>query len=168
MGLHGQDLGGQQRRLPTDAPRSRQDGQVFSRDGTRLASGAGDGTVKFWEVSSGACLRTLHIGRALENITFDHTDSYLLTEIDTLVATAASSLSPWSSQDLMSVMDPQKPRFRSCGISRDNEWITYNSVNLLWLPPEYRPSKSAVLGHVVGASVGTGKIWICGFKSDTT
>jgi WD40 repeat protein len=33
---------------------------AFSPDGTTLASGGRDGTVSVWEVSSGACLRTLH------------------------------------------------------------------------------------------------------------
>ncbi|PTB34756.1 hypothetical protein M441DRAFT_154958, partial [Trichoderma asperellum CBS 433.97] len=30
------------------------------------------------------------------------------------------------------------------GISTDKCWITWNKYNILWLPPEYQPSTSAV------------------------
>jgi hypothetical protein len=51
-------------------------------------------------------------------------------------------------------------------VSSDGEWITYNSKNWVWLPSEYRPSCSAVLGKTIGIGVGTGKVWICNFKVD--
>src|SRR4051794_28806134 len=50
---------------------------AFSHDSTRLASASDDSTVKIWDTSSGECLQTLGIGRALFNISVDTTSSYL-------------------------------------------------------------------------------------------
>ena len=138
------------------------DSVAFSHDSARLASASGDKTVKIWDASSGACLQTLVIGKALFNISFDITGSYLHTEIGTIALKASSS----SSSRAPSVTDPQSPRYKGWALSSDGEWITYNSKNWVWLPSEYRPSCSAVLGETIGIGVGTGKVWICNFKVD--
>ena len=110
-------------------------------------------------------LQTLVIGKALSNISFNITGSYLHTEIGTIVLEASlSSLS--SLNRAPSVTDPQSPQYQGQALSSDGEWITYNSENWVWLPSEYRPSCSAVLGKTIGIGVGTGKIWICNFKVD--
>jgi WD40 repeat protein len=44
------------------------DGVALSADGQLLASGGLDGTVKLWEVKSGACLRTLRAERRYERM----------------------------------------------------------------------------------------------------
>ena len=142
---------------------------VFSHDSARLASASKDETVKIWDASSGDCLQTLVIGKALFNISFDITSSYLHTEIG-IIALEASSLSSSSSSSSLSldgvpsVTDPQSPRYQGQALSSNGEWITYNSENWVWLPSEYRPSCSAVLGETIGIGVGTGKVWICNFK----
>src|SRR5207248_7134389 len=64
------------------------------------------------------------------------------------------------------VTDPQSPRYQGQALSSDGEWIIYNSKNWVWLPSEYRPTCSAVLGKSIGIGVGTGKVWICNFKVD--
>ncbi|KAK3934411.1 hypothetical protein QBC46DRAFT_273847, partial [Diplogelasinospora grovesii] len=42
------------------------------------------------------------------------------------------------------------------GLNSNGTWITYQGQNLLWLPPEYRPSSSAVSGTgvVIGCPSG--------------
>jgi len=134
---------------------------AFSPDSARLASASWDGTVKIWDANSGECLQTLKVGKALFNISFDITGSYLHTEIGTITLEASSL-----SNGAPSVTDPQSPRYQGQALSSDGEWITYNSKNWVWLPSEYRPSCSAVLGKTIGIGVGTGKVWICNFKVD--
>jgi hypothetical protein len=63
-------------------------------------------------------------------------------------------------------VDSQTPQFHGWGISKNTEWITCNSKNYLWLPPEYRPSSSAIVGTTIGAGTGTGKVWIVSFTED--
>jgi len=139
---------------------------AFSHDSARLASASDDRTVKIWDASSGACLQTLDIDRALFNISFDITGSYLHTEFGAIALEASSSSSPSLSNRAPSVTDPQSPRYQGQALSSDGKWITYNSNNWVWLPSEYRPSRSAVSGKSIGIGVGTGKVWICNFKVD--
>ncbi|XTI92244.1 WD40 repeat-like protein [Cenococcum geophilum] len=130
---------------------------AFSHDSTRLASASNDRTVKIWDASSGACLQTLEIGKVLRNISFGTTGSYLRTEIGT-VSISATPLAPSSTR---TVIEPQNPRCQGLALSSDGTWITHNSENIVWLPSEYRPSCSAVIGKKIGIGVGSGRVWIC-------
>ncbi|KAF2183663.1 hypothetical protein K469DRAFT_667871 [Zopfia rhizophila CBS 207.26] len=58
---------------------------AFSYDSTRLASASDDKTVKIWDASSGECLQTFKVSKALFNILFDATGSYLHTDIGTSI-----------------------------------------------------------------------------------
>jgi WD40 repeat protein len=134
---------------------------AFSHDSTRLASASYDRTVKIWDAGSGECLQTLGICKKLLNVSFDTTGLYLHTDIGTIAVdvSSASNMTP-------NVTNLQNPRYQGWALSSDGAWITYNSANRLWLPSEYRPSVSAVLGTTIGIGVGSGKVWMCNFKVD--
>jgi hypothetical protein len=136
---------------------------TFSHDSTRLASASDDRTVKIWDASSGECLKTLSVGKTLNSISFDITDSYLHTEIGIIDISALSGLFT-----LPTGLEPYNPKYQSLALSPIGMWITHNSENLLWLPPEYRPLCSAVLGNTIGIGSGTGKVWICKVKLDAS
>jgi len=123
---------------------------AFSPDSARLASASYDETVKIWDASSGECLQTLEVGTVLWKISFNNTGSCLHTDIGTITvnASSASNMAP----------SVTGPRYQGGGLSSDRAWITYNSENLVWLPPEYRPSCSAVSGKTIGIGVGSGKV----------
>ncbi|KAF2174670.1 hypothetical protein K469DRAFT_613817 [Zopfia rhizophila CBS 207.26] len=129
---------------------------AFSHDSARLASASYDETVKIWDASSDECLQMLSIGKTLNSISFDITDSYLHTEIGIIDISALSG-----SFALRTGSEPYNPKYRSLALSSDGIWITYDSENLVWLPLEYRPSCSTVLEKTIGIGVGTGRVWIC-------
>jgi WD40 repeat protein len=58
---------------------------AFSHDSSWLVSVSDDKTVKIWDASSGACLQTLNIGKALYDLSFDSISSRLYTETGTIV-----------------------------------------------------------------------------------
>jgi WD40 repeat protein len=138
---------------------------AFSRNSTWLASSSHDGIVKIWDASSGNCLQTLYVGKALHDISFDTTGSRLHTEIGTIsiYVSSASFTTPI-------VMKSQRPRYKyeGGGLSSDRAWITYDSENLVWLPSEYRPSCSVVSMNKVGIGVGSGRVWICSFNVENS
>ncbi|KAF2260950.1 beta transducin-like protein HET-D2Y [Lojkania enalia] len=132
---------------------------AFSHDSARLASASADKTVKIWDASSGECLQTFSIAKLLRRIAFDITSLYLHTDIGTINIGARTG-----SPSLPIISEPRSSQYQGLSLSEDGVWITHNSEKLLWLPSEYRPSSSAVLGSTIGIGVGTGRVWICKVK----
>jgi len=52
------------------------------------------------------------------------------------------------------------------GLSDSDPWISYKGENLLWLPPEYRPSSFAIsgTGFLIGCS--SGRVLIFKFSNE--
>jgi WD40 repeat protein len=128
---------------------------AFSHNSTRLASASWDRTVKIWDVSSGACLHTLDVGRPFSSFSFDPTSPYLYTEIGTIdIQSLETSIG-------MDIAESTRPLHVGTSFSSDGTWIQHAGNNLLWVPSEYRPSQSSVSGTMVGVGVGSRRVWIC-------
>ncbi|KAJ6039588.1 hypothetical protein N7444_008493 [Penicillium canescens] len=105
---------------------------AWSQDGSRLASASYDNTVRIWDPATGQCPSTIHINSPrfvqLDKVIFNHLHTSIGTfEIGftgTITSTPHCSISPGQ---------------YGYGLTDDHSWITYNGVNLLWLPTEYRP-----------------------------
>lgn len=52
------------------------------------------------------------------------------------------------------------------GITDDGCWVTWRSVKLLWIPPEFRGSCSAISGSTVAIGSGTGRVSVIGFSAE--
>jgi WD40 repeat protein len=128
---------------------------AFSHDSTRLASASSDRTVKIWDARSGACLQTLQVSKHLENVSFDSTGSFLHTAIGTIALQSAEGSS------MTDVTESEQPLNVAISLSPDSIWIKHNSENLLWVPSEYRPSRSSVSETTIGAINGSGRVWFC-------
>jgi WD40 repeat protein len=129
---------------------------AFSHDSARLASASYDSTVKLWDTSNSECLQTFTTSEAVSRISFDITDSYLHTDIGVFEIKALSG-----PRAHLSDLKSQNPQYKGLALSTDGLWITYNSENLVWLPPEYRPIRSAVSEGIIGVGVRSGRVWIC-------
>ncbi|KAK3685335.1 hypothetical protein B0T22DRAFT_465391, partial [Podospora appendiculata] len=46
----------------------------------------------------------------------------------------------------------------------DQSWITCNGKNVLWVPPEYRPSRSAVQGQMISIGYASRRVFTTGFS----
>ncbi|KAK3307177.1 NACHT domain-containing protein [Chaetomium strumarium] len=127
---------------------------AWSPDASRLASASRDKTVKIWDPTTGQCMATLEIGR-INSLQFHeynpdlvHTDLGIFDLKTVGICTAFDSTST----------DRSSPAAIGYGLSRNGTWITYKGKNLLWLPPEYRPSSSAISGTAMSIGCSSGRI----------
>jgi WD40 repeat protein len=165
---------------------------AFSHDSTRFASASYDRTVKIWDTSNGVCLQTLNIDHddTVDRLAFsDRSTELILTSGNRRAETwdqqtgSRTGRRLWPRQlgrrvdgegmsihweaESMSYMD-RRPQSRGVALGSSGQWITYNSKNLLWLPPEYRPSCSAVSGGMIGIGVGSGEVCLFNVEANVT
>jgi WD40 repeat protein len=130
---------------------------------THLASASNDRTIKFWNTAAGECLQTFNVGCVLHSLAFDTTCSYLYTETGTFLLNPSQISNPMPSTTSI-LASSRQPRYIGYGISSDHEWITWNSENILWLPSEYRPVRSAVLGLTMALGCLSGRVLVFRFS----
>ncbi|KAI9773775.1 MAG: hypothetical protein M1839_002008, partial [Geoglossum umbratile] len=117
---------------------------AFSPDGQLVASASSNRTVQLWETATGSCHSTLegHSG-SVDAVAFSLDGQYLQTNRGHIPL----SLPPPS----ISFQDKELP-----ALFIKDQWVALRQ-QLLWLPPEYRPTCTAVhrdvicLGHSSGS-----------------
>ncbi|KAK3379285.1 vegetative incompatibility protein HET-E-1 [Lasiosphaeria ovina] len=146
---------------------------AFTHDGKTLASASYDRTVKLWDTATGNCITTLDTSEPITHLAFDATSSSLFTNIGTfsLNPPQRSSLSP-----KMARAPPAQPiepvpglplRVNGIGLSNDYEWVTRGLHRVLWLPPAYRPGKSAVIASTLAIGTSFGRVVVMAVSPDS-
>ncbi|KAM7190941.1 hypothetical protein V8F33_009174 [Rhypophila sp. PSN 637] len=146
---------------------------AFSPDGQRLASGSVDQTIKIWDPASGQCLQTLE-GHShwVQSVAFSPDGQRLAS------GSGDQTIKIWdpASGQCLQTLEGHSDRVQSVAFSlddpgrqtyslgRDQTWIIRNGQNIIWLPPEYRPSCSAVQGQMVSIGCTSGKVFTVGFS----
>ncbi|KAF5709485.1 nwd1 protein [Fusarium globosum] len=133
---------------------------VFSADGQRLASGSDGKTVKIWDAATGACVQTANVGRILYRLSFElTTNSRLSTDIG-LLNLELPNLTPAVDAQSNEEAVLQRASLSGYGISFDGVWVVKDGKNMLWLPPDYRPLESAVVGSTVTIDCRSGRVLV--------
>jgi WD40 repeat protein len=127
---------------------------AFSHDDQRLASCSYDNTVRVWDSKTGALQQAVGIGTWLQQMSFSLDDLYLITKIGYITLNQLPSPAI------------QAPSWSGYGLGVDECWITWNGINVLWLPPEYRPVHSMVREQILVMVCPSGRVLSFEFKSN--
>ncbi|KIM95286.1 hypothetical protein OIDMADRAFT_183875 [Oidiodendron maius Zn] len=141
---------------------------TLSTNGKYIASSLKNGGVNIWDTETGQCCQRINVCKGFRSISFDRTGSCLHTDIGTIILRPSLSLLSAAPSSLRPYQSPQEPSFRGYSISLDGAWIMWNSEKLLWLPPEYRPIKSAIAGSAVVLASLSKRILIFRFSMDSS
>ena len=133
---------------------------AFSHNSTLLASASGDKTIKIWDTSTGTCQQTLKVDRYISSLSFESTDSNLITNIGlirigkTRLATLSDSSHEGSS----------KGGYK--GLCIRGSWVTWNGLDLLRLPPDFRTTRYTISPSMstVAGGCPSGKVFFIGFS----
>ncbi|TEY39704.1 hypothetical protein BOTCAL_0453g00080 [Botryotinia calthae] len=106
---------------------------AFSADSKLLASGSNDCTIKIWDTATGTLQQTLEGHSSVGNLSFDITNSILITDIGCFRLNINSNI------PLPSYSQVINSRSHRQGLSINESWVIWNDQNLLWLPPDFRP-----------------------------
>ncbi|EMR90185.1 putative vegetative incompatibility protein het-e-1 protein [Botrytis cinerea BcDW1] len=134
---------------------------AFSADSKLLASGSDDHTIKIWDAATGTLQQTLegHIGA--RSLSFDITNSILITDTGCFRLAINTNIPLHSSSRAINNGTHRQ------GLSIDEFWVIWNDQNLLWLPPDFRPESFTVSHTSSKLAIGcqSGRVFIIGINN---
>jgi WD40 repeat protein len=143
---------------------------AFSYNSALVASASWDRTVRLWRSDTGECVEETNMGTYVTRLSFEADDSRLLTShvpitVPKLPLAGQATANQVSRAQV--VVDARKgDHCFGYGFSPDCCWVTWNGRNLLWLPAEFRPGRSAISGGTVVIGCSSGRVIFIRFDTE--
>lgn len=126
---------------------------AFSPDGQLLASSSNDQCVCLWDTATGELQRTLKLIGIVTELEYSQDGSYLITNLGTLDV-------QFRHEDHASYPIHRSPRI----FLEREQWISLNGQHVLWLPPDCRPSCSAINEDLLVLGLPSGRVSFLRFR----
>ncbi|THX07946.1 hypothetical protein D6D18_02052 [Aureobasidium pullulans] len=123
---------------------------AFSPGGKLVASASYDGTIRLWEIEHSCSLETILISEYVYKLAFVHS-SLLRSNLGLHGITLTET----------SFVTTIVPAANLLGVSED--WVTWKSKRVMWLPPAYRASCSDVSRNTLAMGSNSGKVIFLSF-----
>jgi WD40 repeat protein len=128
---------------------------AWSLGGAQIGSASFNGWLAIWDLGTGQC-KVILVNSRVDDLRFEP-PRYLHTSV------GRYDLEPTTTSP-NSDFQPYLPQPIGFGIDRSNTWVTFCGQNVLWLPPDYRPTVSTVLGTTVVIGCASGRVLMLKFS----
>ncbi|KAF3076988.1 hypothetical protein CFAM422_000564 [Trichoderma lentiforme] len=132
---------------------------AFSPDNKRLLANSHNGMLWHWDVATGVLLKTYAM-ESTSHLSF-------LNESTIITDRTIISLDDLSHRSEAGGSFEKHNDSKAVGwtLSEDRCWVNCNGRSVLWLPPEYRPVRSAVATQKLAIGCSSGNVLVLGFAS---